>query len=237
MKLIKFFVAAVLLTVAGNTFAKTNLNTATEDRHLTGFSAVNVSGSFDVYITQGTTESVKVEAPSDIIKNILTEVKNGTLVIRTKDHFSFNNMFGNKKMLVHVTIKNCNAISLTGSGDVYFKEGIAANDLNLSITGSGDITGKITAKNINCSVTGSGDLRVTGRADNSKVNVTGSGDFSGRDLTTDTTVVFVGGSGDASVYATSTLKANVTGSGDVHYGGHPKNISKSTSGSGDISGS
>ncbi|MBC7399397.1 MAG: DUF2807 domain-containing protein [Mucilaginibacter sp.] len=236
MKLIKIFVTAILLTVAGNTFAKTNVNAATEDRHLTGFNAVNVSGSFDVYITQGTTESVKVEAPSNIIKNILTEVKNGTLVIHTKDHFSFNSMFGNKKMVVYVTIKSCNAISLTGSGDVYFKEGIAANDLNLSITGSGDITGKVTAKNLSSSVTGSGDLRITGRADNSKVNVTGSGDFSGHDLATNTTVVFVGGSGDAAVYATSTLKASVTGSGDIHYGGSPKNISKSTSGSGDISG-
>ncbi|NNU34802.1 DUF2807 domain-containing protein [Mucilaginibacter sp. S1162] len=235
MKLIKFFVAAVLLTVAGNTFAKTNFET--EDRHLTGFNAVNVAGSFDVYIKQGTTESVKVEAPADVIKNIITEVKNGALIIRTKDHFSFNNIFGNKKMVVYVTIKNCNAISLTGSGDVYFKEGIAANDLNLSLTGSGDVTGKIIAKNVNCSLTGSGDLRVSGRADNSKVTVTGSGDFSGRDLTTNTTVVFVGGSGDASVYATGTLKASVTGSGDVHYGGSPHNISKSTSGSGDISGS
>jgi hypothetical protein len=68
------------------------------------------------------------------------------------------------------------------------------------------------------------------------VDVTGSGDFSGRDLTTNTTVVFVGGSGDASVYATSTLKASVSGSGDVHYGGNPHNVSKSKSGSGDISG-
>jgi hypothetical protein len=236
MKLTKFFVAALLLTVACNTFAKTNVSMATEDRHITGFHAVDVAGSFDVYITQGTTESVKVEAPSDILKNILTDVKNGTLVIHTKDHFSFHNIFGNKKMVVYVTIKNCNSIALTGSGDVYFKDGIAANDLRLSITGSGDVSGKVTAKNLSSSITGSGDLRVSGRADNSKVDVTGSGDFSGRDLTTNTTVVFVGGSGDASVYATSTLKASVSGSGDVHYGGNPHNVSKSKSGSGDISG-
>jgi hypothetical protein len=234
MKLIKFFVAAVLLTVAGNTFAKSY--SETEDRHLTGFDAVHVAGSFDVYITQGTTESVKVEAPADVIKNIITEVKNGSLTIRTKNNFSFNNMFGNKKMVVYVSIKNCNAVSLTGSGDVFFKEGIAANDLSLSITGSGDITGKVTAKNLSSSVTGSGDLHVSGRADNSKVNVTGSGDFTGRDLATNTTIVFVGGSGDASVNATATLKASVTGSGDVHYSGHPHNVSKSTSGSGDING-
>jgi hypothetical protein len=234
MKLIKIFVAAVLLTIAGNTFAKSNFET--EDRHLTGFNAVNVAGSFDVLITQGTTESVKVEAPADVIKNIITEVKNGSLVIRTKNNFSFNNLFGNKKMVVYVTIKNCNSVSLTGSGDVSFKEGIAANDLSLSITGSGDITGKVTTKNLSSSITGSGDLHVSGRADNSKVNVTGSGDFTGRDLATTSTVVFVGGSGDASVNATSTLKASVTGSGDVNYSGHPKNVSKSTTGSGDING-
>src|ERR1700712_72178 len=135
--LTKVLLVALLLAGAGYSNAnphatiKSNFSEIV-DRHLSGFNAVNVAGSFDVYITQGATESVKVEAPADVIKNIVTEVKGGTLVIRTKDHFSFNNLFGNKKMVVYVSIKNCNAVSLTGSGDVFFKEGIAANDLSVS---------------------------------------------------------------------------------------------------------
>jgi len=235
MKLIKIFVAAMLLTVTGNAFAKAIVSNETEDRHLTGFHAVDVSGSFDVYIVQGATESVKVDAPQDVIHNILTDVKGGTLNIHTKDHFNWHNLFGNKKMVVYVTLKEITGIALTGSGDVYFKEGLTANNLTLHLTGSGDVSGKLTAKTLESSITGSGDIKISGHADNSKISVTGSGDYSARSLTTTKTVAHVGGSGDADVNASESLEASVTGSGDVRYAGNPKNVSKSKTGSGEIS--
>jgi hypothetical protein len=228
MKLIRIFMALLLVGTTAKTFANT------EDRHLTGFHAVDVAGSFDVYITQGSTESVKVEAPADIIGNILTDVKGGTLVIHTKNHFSWNNIFGNKKVVVYVTIKDVTGIAVTGSGDAYFKDGITANNLSLHVTGSGDVSGKINAKTLESSVTGSGDIKISGHADSQRVSVTGSGDYAAKGLTTTNTAVTVTGSGDASVYASETLKAGVSGSGDVRYAGNPKNISKSKSGSGDI---
>jgi hypothetical protein len=234
MKLTKIFIALMLLVGTGNAFAKAN--NETEDRHLSGFHAVNVAGSFDVYIVQGGKESVRVDAPADVIHHIITDVKNGTLNIYTKDHMSWGNIFGggHKKIVVYVSIKDVTGISLTGSGDVYFKEGINANSLKLGLTGSGDVTGRVNVKNLESSVTGSGDIKVSGHADNSRVSVTGSGDYSGRDLATVNTSARVGGSGDVGVNVSGSLDASVTGSGDIHYTGNPKNIRKSKTGSGDI---
>jgi hypothetical protein len=231
MKLIKIFAFLMLFAGTGHVLAAN----VVEDRHITGFHAVSVSGSFDVYIVQGATESVKVDAPRDIISHIATEVKGGTLNIFDKGHFNWSNLFGSKKIVVYVTLRNVDDISLTGSGDVYFKEGVNANILRLAVTGSGDVIGKINVKTLESEVTGSGDVKVSGRAENAKVGVTGSGDFSGRSLSTTNAVVRVGGSGDASVNVSGSLQANVTGSGDIHYGGNPRNVAKSTSGSGDIS--
>lgn len=231
MKLIRILIVLVLVAGTTQTFAK-----SIEDRHLTGFHAVNVSGSFDVIITQGPTESVKVEAPADVIREVLTDVKGGTLNIHNKDHVSWGNIFGNKKIVVYVSIKDVTGISLTGSGDVSFKGGINANSLRIQLTGSGDLGGRINAKYLEGSVTGSGDVKLSGHADDQKVNVTGSGDYTAGDLSTINTMVSVGGSGDASVNASESLKASVTGSGDIHYSGHPKNVAKSKTGSGDING-
>ncbi len=229
----KFFIAA-LLTAGSVTLAKAN----NEDRHLSGFHAVNVAGSFDVLIKQGSTESVVVDAPADVISYVLTEVNGGTLKIYTKDtKDGWRNLFNNKKIVVYVTVKTVDAISLTGSGDVDFKNGLTANSLKLSLTGSGDVSGKVSAKSLEASVTGSGDMKVWGRAETSSVNLTGSGDYSGSDLTTTNTSASIGGSGDVSVNASGNLQARVAGSGDIHYSGHPKNVTKSKSGSGDISGS
>jgi hypothetical protein len=233
----KFIMAASLVAISSFSFAKVSIAKAlsTEDRHLSGFNAVSVAGSFDVYITQGSTESVKVEAASDVIDRIVTEVEGGVLKIYIKNNNGFNWNWGKKKMIVYVSIKNVNAVSLAGSGDVYFKNGLKAPSLKLKLTGSGDLTGKVDVKSLESSVSGSGDITVSGRAENSSVSVVGSGDFTGQNLTTTNTTVKVAGSGDARVNAADKIEASVVGSGDVHYTGAAKNISSSKAGSGSVS--
>jgi len=230
----KVLLAALLF--AGTTGAYAD----TQDRHLSGFHAVQISASFDVYITQGGTESVKVDAPSDVIDKIITEVDGGVLKIRTKDNiFNWGSWFNNshKKILIYVAVKDINAVGISGSSDVFFKEGLHADKFELKISGSGDVTGKLEVKTLQVSVSGSGDIKLAGSAETSNVSLSGSGDYEARDLTTSTTAVRISGSGDASVNASQKLDAHVSGSGDINYSGHPKQVSKSTSGSGDIHGS
>ncbi|MCO5936009.1 DUF2807 domain-containing protein [Mucilaginibacter sp. RB4R14] len=222
-------VATALVVTAG--LAKAD----TQDRHLTGFTSVAVAGSYDVFITQGSSESVKVDAPANIIDKIITEVKGGVLVIHTKEGNNWNWESGNKKMIVYVSIKDISAVSLAGSGDVVFKDGLRATSLKIKLTGSGDISGKVDVKNLESSIAGSGDITLSGRADNSTVSVVGSGDFTGQNLVTTNTQVKVAGSGDARVNANDKIDASVVGSGDVHYTGSAKNISSSKAGSGSVS--
>lgn len=208
-----------------------------EDRHITGFHAVDVGGSFDVYITQGSSESVKVEAPDEIIDHIITEVDNGVLKIYNKNdrNFHLGDLFGNhKKIVVYVSAKDLNAIAVSGSGDVFFKEGIHTSSLRLRVSGSGDMYGRVEVKNLESGISGSGDVKLVGRAESSAVNVSGSGDFEARGLVTVNTLVHVSGSGDASVNASGSISASVSGSGDVRYTGGAKSVSSSKSGSGDV---
>jgi len=239
--LIKILLAAVL--IAGTGFSIANARPAVKtnaadivDRHLSGFNAVNVAGPFDVDIVQGATESVKVEAPADVINRIITEVNGGVLKIYNKhDSWNWGNWWGHhRKILVHVTAKDLNAISITGSGDVSFRDGLSTNSLKLRISGSGDMTGKLAVKTLESSITGSGDMKLSGSAESSTVSVVGSGDFTARNLTTVSTSVRVSGSGDAEINASEKVDAAVNGSGDIRYSGAAKNINKRKTGSGDI---
>jgi hypothetical protein len=239
--LIKTLLAVVIVTAPAFTFAKPpiTINNIADvsDRHLSGFNAVELGGSFDVYITQGSTESVKVEAPSDVMNHIITEVSGGVLKIYNKhDSWHWGNWWGNhKKIVVYVSAKALNAVSISGSGDVFFKEGLSGNSLKLRISGSGDMLGKVSVKNLESSISGSGDMKLSGNADSSTVSVVGSGDFTARNLVTVNSAVRVSGSGDADINASDKIDAAVIGSGDVRYTGSAKNISKSKTGSGDIS--
>ncbi|MFB9842384.1 head GIN domain-containing protein [Mucilaginibacter ginsenosidivorans] len=240
MKLItRSLLTCLLMAGIAYTFAPSAMaQQRTEDRHLSGFHAVDVGGPFDVRLTQGNTESVKVEAPEEIINRITTEVDNGVLKIYNKHNemFHFGDLFRHKKILVYVTIKDVNSIVVSGSGDVDFRDGLHADKMSLRVSGSGDVNGQLDAKNLETSISGSGDVRISGHAETSAVRVSGSGDYSGRGLITQNTDVHVSGSGDASIYASERVNASVSGSGDISYGGHPKNVMKSKSGSGDIGG-
>lgn len=240
--LTRILLAAALITGANYTFAnahgtaKVSAASTIQDRHLSGFNQVDVSGSFDVYITQGSTESVKVEAPAEVMDHIITEVEGGELKIYNKHDWNWHSWWGgnNKKIAIYVTAKDLNSIGITGSGDVYFKEGIHTNSLKIRLTGSGDVLGKVDVNTLECSISGSGDVKLNGRASTSSVGLSGSGDYNARDLVTANTTVHVSGSGDASVNASSGVVASVSGSGDVHYTGGAEHIIKSKSGSGDI---
>ncbi len=242
---IKTFALALLLTAPGNfIYAKTasfaiKPSIETQDRKLSGFHAIASSGSFDVVLSQGNTESVRVKADADVINEVVTEVKNGTLMIHSKNNHSWgmSHLWINKTIIIYVVAKDLNSIGLTGSGDLKIDNQFNTNKLELRLSGSGDFQGKINVKTLEASVSGSGDFSIAGQADESTVAISGSGDFEGKNLITKTTAIRVSGSGDASIYASEKVEASVSGSGDVHYSGHPKSVSKVVHGSGDVSGS
>lgn len=238
-----FAFAFLLMVTSPLTFAnpvKTTVEHSsieTQDRKLSGFHAIASSGSFDIVLSQGNTESVRVKADANVINEVVTEVKNGTLMIHSKNNHSWgmSNFWNNKKVTVYVTAKDLNSIDVSGSGDLKIENQFNTNNLELRLSGSGDFTGKVNVKTLEASISGSGDFKIVGLADES--TVAGSGDFNGNGLITKSTAIRVSGSGDASIYASEKLDASVSGSGDVRYSGHPKNVSKVVHGSGEVSGS
>src|SRR5471030_1687127 len=70
-----------------------------EVRHASGFSAIEVSGAIDLYISQGNEEAVAVSASADEIKaRIKTEVRGTTLYIYLDGKGLNWKIWGNNKM-------------------------------------------------------------------------------------------------------------------------------------------
>jgi len=246
-----FLLAALLFANSGYTFAKPHpavkINASKiTDRQLSGFNSIKIQGPFDVYITQGSTESVKLDAPAEIRDRIVTEVNDGILKIHKKyDNWGWNDKSwwsdkswrrrNPKKIAVYITAKDLNSISISGSGDIVFKEGITANSLKLKVRGSGNMEGKIEVKTLESHISGSGNLKLSGTAESSTVKIAGSGNFSARNLITANSAARVSGSGRAEINASDKVDATVHGSAGVSYTGTAKIVNSSKSGSGEIS--
>jgi hypothetical protein len=212
---------------------KGNGNTTTVTRSTSDYDTVDCAGSFDYILVAGTEGRIIIEGESNLLEYIITEVNNGKLLIKTEQGKNLNPS-KNKTIKITIPFKDIDAVSLSGSGDLWNEDQINSDDFEATLSGSGDVILNIQSKNTSGSISGSGDLTIKGATQNLSARVTGSGDFHGFGLISKNTDVSVTGSGDAEVVCTGQLKARVTGSGDIEYKGNPAKEDSKVTGSGSI---
>ncbi len=213
-------------------------------RDVQGFDKIHLQGPFNLYISQGTTESLKMDAPNEILSRMVVEVNGHTLNIHNKhDNWGqgYNSWYSDKswwhnhkRITVYITVKNLERLHVSGSGNVYFTGGITAESLRLRTAGSAKVDGKVDVKKLYSRMSGSGNIKLAGSAGSLRVRMSGSGNFSAREMATVNSHVHVSGSGHAEVNVSDDLRASVRGSAHVGYTGTAK-ISSSKSGSGVVS--
>lgn len=193
---------------------------------------IQVSGEIDVVLRQGSQTAVTIEGDANLIPYIITRKENGRLVIRVKEHYSLASV---KPVLVRITTNDLKELSVSGSGNVNSEGLIVHNgNMEINVTGSGDMTLQLNAPSINADLTGSGNIKISGETKDMKLAITGSGDFTGEGLKSENAEVHVNGSGTARVFADMKLDVEVNGSGDVFYKGNAR-VNQAVHGSGTIS--
>lgn len=192
---------------------------------------IRLSGSVDVYITQGPTVSVKIEGDDNILPLIKIEENEGALNIKQKDHVSFST---ENPVKVYITTDKLNSVRVSGSGDVFGKSRFTGSEkITTAISGSGNITLELNAPEVESEITGSGSISLAGETASQKVKITGSGDFNGSELKSENANVRITGSGDVKIFADAKLDIHITGGGSIYYKGNAV-ITQKVTGSGDI---
>ncbi|MBC7746029.1 MAG: DUF2807 domain-containing protein [Flavobacterium sp.] len=221
--------AHTLLTIKSN---KSTLSS--QNREISNFKGISSSGSFDVEITMGNKENLRIEGDKEDISEIETVVENGILKIRNKNKNGWNWKSSREKVTVYINAKTINSLTLSGSGNMSVNGTIKSNRLTNAVSGSGNISLSVEVEDYDGSISGSGEMSIKGMAERANIKISGSGNFKGKDLKTSDTDIKVSGSGNASVNAEKSLDAAVSGSGNIRYSGKAR-VSISKSGSGNIS--
>ncbi len=212
---------------------KGNGNMTTVTRTTDSYDAIKCAGSMDFILVNGTEGTIKIEGEENLLEYIVTEVKDNVLKVKVKKGKSLKS---NKNKTIKITIpfKDISRVSLSGSGDLWNKDVINATNLDVALSGSGDIVLDVKTTSIEGSISGSGDLTLKGSTNNLEAKVAGSGDFHGFNLQANNTEVSVAGSGDAEVVSNQSIRARVAGSGDIVYKGNPEKEDTKVAGSGSI---
>lgn len=208
-----------------------NGNVKTEDRSQTGFKGIETHGSFDLYVSSGAANSVKIEAEENLLPYIETYMDGDILMIDTKDGFWLR---PKRSVKIFVTAPDYYKIKSEGSGNIIGENKIVGTGkLDLGVSGSADIKMEVDAPEIDADLTGSGNLIINGQTKVFHSSVSGSGNIRAYDLKAEDTKVRIAGSGNADVYASVSLDVSVAGSGDVRYKGDAK-VSSNIAGSGNV---
>ncbi len=231
MKTKLFFFSFILLGLMGLNQARAE----EQNRDVPSFSEISMRVSGKVYLEQGDRQSVRIVASQSTLDEIVTEVKDRSLIIRFKSNNLFMRSFNPGKIEIYVTVPEINALSVSGSGDITASNEIKSRILDLSVSGSGNISfDQLVADRVKAGISGSGNVTVdSGRSEDLTISVSGSGSFKGSDFKVRTVDARISGSGNCTVHAGESLKARVTGSGNVTYSGNPM-VDTSVVGSGRV---
>ncbi|HSV12076.1 MAG TPA: head GIN domain-containing protein [Hanamia sp.] len=200
-----------------------------ENRDLAEIQTVKTSGSINVEIKDGNEYSMIVENDENLIPYVITDVNDGVLNIHYKNGYSVMNDHAK----VIVTAPGLNKLVTSGSGDINSDGTIkSSQQLEINTSGSGDVNASVDAPSVKVTGSGSGNISLSGRTKNFDCKISGSGDVKCADLKSENTVIRVSGSSDVHVFASVSLKVNVSGSGDVTYSGNPTSPEIHIAGSG-----
>lgn len=206
-------------------------NVITEARPVSNFENITFSGVGEMFITQGETESLTLEAEDNIAAIITTEVKDDTLTIG----FTQNNinLRPTQPIKFNVSVKTLNNIRITGAGNIYMPA-LQTEQFALRISGAGNVKiDNLDAADLTVILSGAGNTGVGGQVNSQTIELTGVGNYGARDLSSQSATVLVSGAGNATVWAQKSLDAEISGFGSVNYYGTPE-VQRKITGAGNI---
>jgi hypothetical protein len=204
-----------------------------ETREVSGFDSVEVNYPAEVFVSQGNSESVTIEADDNVLPGLKTEVRNNTLRIYYKVQDN-QRVVPSKTVKIMIVVKDLKDVDFESAGELTL-DGIETDDLNVSVSGAGSLELKeVTARNLSVDLSGAGSMSASGNADDLRVVISGFGSYDGADMHSQTADVSLSGAGSATLWVDDELHAQISGAGSVSYYG-TADVTKNISGIGEVS--
>ena len=204
-----------------------------ENRAVSGFDAIEFSAYGKMNIMQGDVESLNISGPDNIVPEISTTVRNGTLVIETQDNLTLSRLNEDNPLTYTIVVKELTSLNISGLGEVQI-EPLTTPSMDFDMSGAGSILqNQISTERLNINLSGLGGIEISGQATQATINISGAGSVDAPDLQIQTADIEVSGLGGATVWVTDELSGDISGAGGVSYYGNPQTSTQS-SGLGDF---
>ena len=204
----------------------------TEERPVSDFKNVSVSGAMKVFVSQGPVKPVKIEGDENLLPYVEVSQEGDQLEVRPRKGYNLN---PTEDLKIYVTAPVYNEIRVSGACDIIGNMKISnSEELSLSASGAGNIRMEVDAPKLSAEISGSGSINLKGQSKNVELDLSGAAEAHCFDMLSETTKVEISGAGSADVYASVKLEARVSGAGTVNYKGNATEVSQKVSGAGSV---
>ncbi|MDP2235896.1 MAG: head GIN domain-containing protein [Bacteroidales bacterium] len=192
-----------------------NGNVTGNSYNVSEFTGINVGGAMKVTLIQAMEQSVYIETDENLFPEISVEVKNGILILSTK------NIRKATKLSAIVTAPNLTKIDASGASDVRGENVINATTFSLKASGASSVVLEIEADNLETTLSGASKANLSGNATSHHAKLSGASKLSAGKLETSVTHFEGSGASDAFVFAKDKLTSNLSGASKVRYDNAP----------------
>ena len=217
--LIALFALSILTTSCDkNDDVTPSNNVTTVEKTITGYTQLNVSDPFTVYVTfSDTEEKIQVEANSNLQQHITVKKQNNQLVIDLDNNLDIN---GSAVLNVHITTKKLDAFYAAGASTIQLQNELNATKVIVNLTGACTFSGTMFVNELNTDLTGASNLNISGSANSVELDATGASNMTDYGFETNNFNCDLEGACNAYLTIQQSLNVMANGGSNVYYKGH-----------------
>ncbi len=220
-----------IVTVVSCSDANGTNHSGSEVYEFKNFTGLSVHNSIKVEVNFSPEIKVEVLADEAVKKYVVTEVENGTLVVRMNDSWSMKQ----GRVRVIVNVPHLESIKAESSSSVVFNDELKfAGSVKLDANSSANIAATVKATTIKAEATSSANIVLAGTATESDFTATSSASINAKKLMSKSCTAIANSSANIQLYASDKLDANASSSATISYSGGPENLRVKTNSSGKI---
>ncbi len=217
------FLTSCKETIRGNGVTKQDA------RAVQAFDEIEVSGQVTVYLRQGETEEVIVEADENLLPYIETKVSGDRLSISAEADFK-----DYKKLDVYITARALEFIRISGAVELKGERVFRSDDLKVDASGACMVNMELQCEELAIDGSGAVSFNLKGFSREVDYDISGAVEVNAFELETRNTKLDMSGAGRADIYVTDEVRMDVSGAGEVNYKGNPREIKQDISGAASI---
>lgn len=182
-----------------------NGNIQTRDVAVKSFTELKAAGVYELKLSQGTQESVRIEADENL-QDLFEVTNEGNKLVISMKKLKNINLKSKNRMKVYVTFKTLKDLELSTVGNVVSDKPLSFDDLNLDNRSVGNVKLELSANKLEVKNTSVGNVTLSGTAQTAMFKNSGVGNLEAGDFVVQTINIENSGVGNAEVNAAKELK-------------------------------